>query len=252
MLKTVGKTLITISLSASLLVACSSQKETATQPQQQDPSKPVEKSEPQKTENVTAKEETTQSKEQDQPKPTQKSEPQETSSITTKEETMHSQKQDQPKPTQKSEPQETGSITAKEETTQSQKQDQSNPAQKSEPSETGSIATKKEPTQSQKQDQPKPAQKSEPQETGSITTKEETNIISDTDARKLIAKFLGMNPAEAINIKNYGKTKDEKEGYTARNNPEFVGHTGGTMLIGWFAIDPKTKEVTEIEPTDMK
>lgn len=75
---------------------------------------------------------------------------------------------------------------------------------------------------------------------------------SSTDARKLIAKFLGMNPPEAINIQHYGKTKDGKEGYTARNNPEFVGHTGGTMLIGWFAIDPKTKEVTEIQPTDMK
>ncbi|WP_240514689.1 hypothetical protein [Bacillus cereus] len=113
---------------------------------------------------------------------------------------------------------------------------------KSEPKETENITDKKEATQPQQQDQSKPVEKSEP---------EVTSTITDTDARKLIANFLGMNPPEAINIKNHGKTKDGKEKYTARNNPEFVGHTGGTMLIGWFAIDPKTKEVTEIESTDV-
>ena len=183
MLKKVGTALITISLSVSLLVACSNKEETATQPQQQDQSKPVEKSEPKETGNITDKEETA-----------------------------------------------------------TQQQDQSKPAEKSEPKETGNITDKKETTQPQQQDQSKPVEKSEP---------EETSTITDTDARKLIANFLGMNPPEAINIKNYGKTKDGKEAYTARNNPEFVGHTGGTMLIGWFAIDPKTKEVTEIESTDM-
>ncbi|EJS78646.1 hypothetical protein [Bacillus cereus] len=184
MLKKVGTALITISLSVSLLVACSNKEETATQPQQQDQSKPVEKSEPK----------------------------------------------------------ETGNITNKKETTQPQQQDQSKPVEKSEPKEAGNITDKKEATQPQQQDQSKPVEKSEP---------EVTSTITDTDARKLIANFLGMNPPEVINIKNYGKTKDGREKYTARNNPEFVGHTGGTMLIGWFAIDPKTKEVTEIESTDM-
>ncbi|BCC10505.1 hypothetical protein [Bacillus cereus] len=75
---------------------------------------------------------------------------------------------------------------------------------------------------------------------------------SYTDARKLIAKFIGIDPPEAIHIQHYGKTKDGKDGYTARNRSEFTGNTGGSMLIGWFAIDPKTKEVTAIEPTDMK